>query len=61
MKTKECIHLLKALADETLWRIVRKLLDASLTVNQRFKSFRGNKSPGSRVIMRHQACVTPNL
>ena len=33
MKTDECIHMLKALADETRWRIVRELLAESLTVN----------------------------
>lgn len=33
MKTNECIHLLKALADETRWRIVRELLGEPLTVN----------------------------
>lgn len=34
MKTNECIHLLKALADETRWRIVRELLGEPLTVNE---------------------------
>lgn len=33
MKTNECIHMLKALADETRWRIVRELLVESFTVN----------------------------
>lgn len=33
MRTNECIHLLKALADETRWRIVRELLGEPLTVN----------------------------
>lgn len=33
MKTDDCIHLLKALADETRWRIVRELLVDSRTVN----------------------------
>lgn len=34
MKTNECIHLLKALADETRWRIVSVLLTEPLTVNE---------------------------
>jgi hypothetical protein len=29
MKTNDCIHLLKALADETRWHIVRQLLSAA--------------------------------
>jgi len=33
MKTNECIQMLKALADETRWRIVRELLVESRTVN----------------------------
>lgn len=33
MKTNECIHMLKALADETRWRIVHELLAQSCTVN----------------------------
>lgn len=33
MKTNDCIHLLKALADETRWCIVRELLAESCTVN----------------------------
>ncbi len=34
MKTNECIHLLKALADETRWRVVGELLAAPRTVNE---------------------------
>ena len=37
MKTSECIHLLKALADETRWRIVNELLGEALTVNDLVK------------------------
>ena len=34
MKTQACIPMLKALADETRWRIVRELLSGPLTVSQ---------------------------
>lgn len=33
MQTEGCIQMLKALADETRWRIIRELLAKSLTVN----------------------------
>ncbi len=34
MDTQHCIPMLKALADETRWRIVRELLSEPLTVSQ---------------------------
>jgi len=34
MADTECIHMLKALADETRWRIVRELLQKTLTVSE---------------------------